>query len=125
MRSNWLSRAVHAIVICITFSAGAFAEEKFQKLNGQQIRAKFVGMEVTDESHWGDIFESNGTLRTSSMGHKTLGKWRIQKDQLCLDRGKEPGSGCYEVWLSGRKVELRDQTAGFPLEGVLQKPTDR
>ena len=59
------------------------------------------------------------------MGHKTLGKWRIQKDQLCLDRGKEPGSGCYEVWLSGKKVELRDQTAGFPLEGVLQKPTDR
>jgi hypothetical protein len=81
-------------------------------------------MEVTDESHWGDIFEPNGTLRTSSMGHKTLGKWRIQKDQLCLDRGKEPGSGCYEVWLSGKKVELRDQTAGFPLEGVLQKPTD-
>jgi hypothetical protein len=106
MRSNWLSRAVPAIVICITFSAGAFAEEKFQKLNGQQIRAKFVGMEVTDESHWGDIFEPNGTLRTSSMGHK------------------EPGSGCYEVWLSGKKVELRDQTAGFPLEGVLQKPTD-
>ena len=124
MRSNWLSGAVPAIVICITFAAGAFAEEKFQKLNGQQIRAKFVGMEVTDESHWGDIFEPNGTLRTSSMGHKTLGKWRIQKDQLCLDRGKEPGSGCYEVWLSGKKVELRDQTAGFPLEGVLQKPTD-
>jgi hypothetical protein len=124
MLSNRLSGVATAIAVCAIFAASAFAEEKFQKLNGQQIRAKFVGMEVTDESHWGDIFESNGTLRTSSMGHKTLGKWRIQKDQLCLDRGKEPGSGCYEVWLSGKKVESRDQTAGFPLEGVLQKPTD-
>jgi hypothetical protein len=124
MLSNRLSGVATAIAVCAIFAASAFAEEKFQKLNGQQIRAKFVGMEVTDESHWGDIFESNGTLRTSSMGHKTLGKWRIQKDQLCLDRGKEPGSGCYEVWLSGKKVELRDRTAGFPLEGVLQKPTD-
>jgi len=48
------------------------------------------------------------------MGHKTLGKWRIQKDQLCLDRGKDPGSGCYEVWLSGKKVELRDRTRVSP-----------
>ena len=42
----------------------------------------------------------------------------------CVDRRLEPGSGCCEVWLSGRKVELRDQTVGFHLEGVLQKPTD-
>jgi hypothetical protein len=56
---KWATRAVPAIVICITFSAGAFAEEN------------------------------------------------------------------YEVWLSGKKVELREQTASFPLEGVLQKPTDR
>jgi hypothetical protein len=76
-------------------------------------------------SHWGDIFDPNGTLRTSSMGHKSTGKWRIQKDQLCLDRGQEPGGGCYEVWVSGKRVELRDRTAGYPLEGVLQKPTDR
>ena len=82
-------------------------------------------MELTDESHWGDIFEPNGILRTSSMGHKSTGKWRIQKDQLYLDRGEEPGGGCYEVWVSGKRVELRDQTAGYPLEGVLQKPTDR
>jgi len=59
------------------------------------------------------------------MGHKSTGKWRIQKDQLYLDRGEEPGGGCYEVWVSGKRVELRDQTAGYPLEGVLQKPTDR
>src|SRR6516225_4389624 len=30
--------------------------------------------------------------------------------------------GCYEVWLSGRNVELRNQASSTPLEVVLQKP---
>jgi hypothetical protein len=99
------------------------AQENFKRLNGQQIRAKFVGMELTDESHWGNVFERDGTLRLYSMGHKSIGKWRIQKDKLCLDRGSEPGGGCFEVWMSGKKVELRNEYP--PLEGMLQKPTDR
>ena len=116
-----------AIVIatCITSSARVHAEERFQRLNGQQIRAKFAGMELTDQSHWGEVFEANGTLKSFSMGHRTVGKWRVQKDQLCLDRGSRPGGGCYEVWLAGKKVELRNQIANEPLEGVLEKPTDR
>jgi hypothetical protein len=114
--------AVIAILSAVAFDVEA---AEFKKLNGAQIQAKFSGMELTDESHWGDIFERNGTLTTSSMGHKSVGNWRIQKDQLCLDRGKEPGGGCYEVWLSGAKVELRNGVANMPLEGVLQKPTDR
>jgi len=64
------------------------AEEKLQRLTGQQIRAKFAGMELTDEAHWGEVFERNGTLTITSMGHKSVGKWRIQTDQLCLDTGK-------------------------------------
>jgi hypothetical protein len=125
MLKERLSGAVIAIAACITFAASPSAEEKFQRLNGQQIRAKFAGMELTDQSHWGDVFQPNGTLATYSMGHKSLGKWRVQKDQLCLDRGNEPGGGCYEVWLAGKKVELRNQVSNFPLEGVLQRPTDR
>jgi len=101
------------------------AEERFQKLTGQQIQAKFAGMEFTDETHWGEVLNRNGTLQIYSMGHKTAGKWRVQKDQLCLDHGKEPGGGCYEVWLAGNKVELRNRESSLPLEGVLQKPTNR
>jgi cytochrome c len=52
-------------------------------------------MELTDEAHWGEVFERNGTLTIISMGRKSVGKWRTQKDQLCLDTGKEPGGGCY------------------------------
>jgi hypothetical protein len=115
--------AVIGLLAAVAFGVRAQAEQKFQKLTGAQIQAKFPGMEVTDEAHWGEIFERNGTLTITSMGHKSAGKWRIQKDQLCLDTGKEPGGGCYEVWLSGRNVELRNQTSSTPLEAVLQKPT--
>src|SRR5262245_9579761 len=99
----------------------AAAQQKFQKLTGAQIQARFPGMELTDEAHWGEVFERNGALTITSMGHTSVGKWRIQKDQLCLETGNEPGGGCYEVWISGKNVELRNQASRVPLEAVLQK----
>jgi hypothetical protein len=99
------------------------AAEKFQKLGGAQIRAKVAGLEMTDDVHWADVFERNGALRSFSMGRKQAGKWRVQKDELCLEQGQE--SGCYEVWLAGNKVELRPKGSGLPREGVLQKPAAR
>src|SRR5215470_3490574 len=117
-----LAAATTALLGVFAFQPLAAAEQKFQKLTGAQIQAIFPGMELTDEAHWGEVFERNGTLTITSMGHKSTGKWRIQKDQLCLDTGKEPGGGCYEVWLSGKNVELRNQTSSIPLEAVLQKP---
>ena len=117
-----LAAATTALLGVFAFQPTAAAEQKFQKLTGAQIQAKFPGMELTDEAHWGEVFEQNGTLTITSMGHKSTGKWRIQKDQLCLDTGNEPGGGCYEVWLSGKNVELRNQTSSVPLEVVLQKP---
>jgi len=117
-----LAATTTALLGVFAFQPTAAAEQKFQKLTGAQIQAKLPGMELTDEAHWGEIFERNGTLTITSMGHKSSGKWRIQKDQLCLDTGDEPGGGCYEVWLSGRNVELRNQTSSTPLEAVLQKP---
>ena len=117
-----LAATTTALLGVFAFQPTAAAEQKFQKLTGAQIQAKLPGMELTDEAHWGEIFERNGTLTITSMGHKSAGKWRIQKDQLCLDTGNEPGGGCYEVWLSGRNVDLRNQTSSVPLEVVLQKP---
>src|SRR6266516_8200194 len=119
---NRLGVAIIVFLGGTTFVSIVSAEEKLQRLTGQQIRAKFAGMELTDEAHWGEVFERNGTLTITSMGHRSVGKWRIQKDQLCLDTGTEPGGGCYEVWLAGRNVELRNQASTTPLEAVLQRP---
>src|SRR6516165_10701870 len=106
--------------VCIPTNCRGGAE--IPKLTGAQIQAKFQGMELTDEAHWGEVFERNGTLTITSMGHKSAGKWRVHKDQLCLDTGQEPGGGCYEVWLAGKNVELRNRSSSVPLEAVLQKP---
>src|SRR5215813_7209663 len=122
----------HPMKICMAASALVVvaiapvvkAEQKFQKLTGAQIDAKFTGMELTDESHWGEVFGRNGTLTIDSMGHKSIGKWRVQKDQLCLDTGQDPGNGCYEVWIAGKNVELRNQHSSQPLEAVLQRPSN-
>ncbi len=55
----------------ILIGADAPAAEKFRKLTGTQIRTTLAGMEITDEVHWGDVYERNGTLTTHSMGRKT------------------------------------------------------
>ena len=68
-------------------------------------------MEMTDNVHWADVFGPNGSLKSYSMGRKKDGKWRIEKDELCVDRGKDDG-GCYQVWVSGKNVELRGGSAG-------------
>jgi len=102
----------------------ARADDKFQKLAGSQIRARLSGMEMTDGVHWADVFVANGTVTSISMGHKTSGKWRIEKDELCIDRGKDNG-GCYQIWLSGKKIELRREGSSLPLEGVLQRQSVR
>jgi hypothetical protein len=123
---SW-ERIVSALLFAgaTAFGLSAQAEEKFQKLTGSQIQAKLAGMQLTDEVHWDDFYQQNGVLITNEMGHKSTGKWRVQKDQLCLDRGRELGSGCYEVWLSGKNVQLKNNESSLPLEGVLEKPKDR
>jgi hypothetical protein len=37
----------------IEYEIGARAEDQFKKRSGTQIRAKFTGMEFTDQVHWG------------------------------------------------------------------------
>ena len=124
MNRRMTARAAAILAIVTLPGAGALGAQTFQRLKGPQIQAKFAGMEMTDEVHWGDVYSRNGTLTTYSMGHKIIGRWWVQKDELCVDRGKE-FKGCYEVWISGNKVEMRRGASSLPLEGVLQKPTDR
>jgi hypothetical protein len=117
--------AVTVVTLGLAASAlSGYAADKFQKLSGAQIRAKLTGMEMTDNVHFADVFGANGGLRTYAMGQKKDGKWRVEGDELCVDRGKDDG-GCYQVWISGKNVEFR--RAGLPaaFEGVLQHPAAR
>jgi len=75
-----VTAAMIAMLGVIALESNVAAQEKFQKLSGAQIQARFPGMELTDEAHWGEVLERNGTLTITSMGHKSVGKWRIQKN---------------------------------------------
>ena len=113
-----------AIVASISLWVSAVAGENSQKLSGSQIRAKFTGMQLTDEVHWRYVYDRDGRLRSYSMGTKKVGKWAVKKDELCLYL-KEPDDGCYEVSLSGERIEMKPSGLGLTLEGVLQTPADR
>jgi hypothetical protein len=75
------SRAMAAATVAGLRVSGAdgFDGEKFRKLGGSQIRAKFVSMEMTDNVHWADVLGPNGGLRSYSMGRKKDGKRWIEK----------------------------------------------
>ena len=118
--------SVTAMVFCVLlFIAGPGAAEDFKKLNSAQIRRSFAAMEFTDQVHWVERYGADGTLTTREMGKTRVGTWHSEDDQLCVDLGKDGGRGCYEVWISGNKVELRTPgSSAYPAQGVLQKPTN-
>src|SRR5262252_5543120 len=89
MTKKQVTAAMVAMLGAVAFESNAAAEQKFQKLTGTQIQAKFPGMELTDQAHWGEVFERNGTLTITSMGHKSTGKWRFQPEGPALSRHRK------------------------------------
>src|SRR5262249_40644927 len=59
-----VSAAMIAMLGVIAFEESAAAEQRFQRLTGAQIQAKFPGMELTDEAHWAR--SSSETARSRS-----------------------------------------------------------
>jgi hypothetical protein len=115
--------SVTALMFCVlSFPDSPGAAEDFKKLNSAQIRRSFAAMEFTDQVHWVERYGADGTLRTREMGTTRVGTWHVEDDQLCVDLGKEGGRGCYEVWISGNKVQLRTPgSSAYPAQGVLQR----
>jgi hypothetical protein len=112
-----------ATLAVAAFGSNAAAEEKFHKLTGSQIRANLAGMEVTDNVHWRDLYERNGSVISNSMGRKRTGKWRVEKDQLCVEFENEMPN-CYEVLVSGKRAKLQREGSP-PLEVVIEPPSGR
>jgi len=113
-----------ACLAVAALGAGATAEEKFQKLTGGQIRGKLGGMELTDNVHWRDLYQRNGTVMSTSMGRKRTGKWLIENNRLCIEFEKEPIPTCYDVWLAGKQVDLRREGL-LTLQGILEPSSGR
>lgn len=104
------------------FGAGPVAADTPKKLSGAQIRAMLAGMQLTDEVHYRLVYERDGTLQSYSMGVKKVGKWTVEKDDLCLYLG-ESDDGCYQVTLAGERIEMTPTGLGGTVDGILQ-PAD-
>lgn len=116
-----LASGIGALVALHGSPVGA---EALHKLSGAQIRAKFAGMQLTDEVHYRLVYERDGTLRSVALGVKKRGKWVIDKDRLCLFLN-EPDDGCYDVTLSDKSYTLTPQGLGSAMDGILQPISDR
>jgi hypothetical protein len=103
---------------------GAIAGESFQQLKGSYIARTFIGMELTDEVLWAYDLAKGGTLSSVAMGKRGSGRWRVQKDELCLQHSGED-ERCYDVWVSGASVQLRQPGFDLSEDGILQKPGKR
>jgi hypothetical protein len=110
---RFLTIALAALVlVSACFKTGTVAAENSGKLSGPQIHEKFAGRQLTDEVHWRDVYDRDGTLRSYILGTKKVGKWAIEKDELCMYFGDQD-DGCYEVWVLGRPHG--DETCGVGL----------
>jgi len=115
-------------VLAALLVAGAAAEagatNALRQLKGREITAKFSGQEFTDEVHFAQAFRRDGTLDSISMGKHRAGKWRVVGNELCLSHESDE-QRCYQVWMSGKTVQLRQPGVSITEDGILQRPAGR
>ncbi|WP_342358472.1 hypothetical protein [Terrarubrum flagellatum] len=120
---NGRAAALFALA-AILHGYGASAAEAFRQLNGREISAHLTGMELTDEVHWAFVFLQQSRFQSFSMGAKQAGTWRVRRNELCIERSND-AVRCYEVWMSGKQIQLRRPGLDIHDEGVLQRPAKR
>jgi hypothetical protein len=83
------------------------AEEMFKRLGEKEIRARIVGKDITDSSHWVSYFRPDGVLLSDEMGRKWTGSWKIKNNRLCMSNPNLETPDCNEVWMSGTNIRMR------------------
>ena len=79
----------------------------FRLLGEKEIRARVVGKDITDSSHWVSYLRPDGALLSSEMGRKWTGTWTIQNNKICMTNPNPESPDCNEVWMSGENIRLR------------------
>ena len=108
-------------LICLLGSTQIHAAEAFKRLTASEIKARIIGSVVTDDSHWSDRYESNGTLYAMELGQRKLGTWKLQGDEMCVTRkARKPVEECFEIWQSRQQIEYRGDGVTLT-SGILRK----
>ena len=97
------------------------AQENFKLLGEKEIRARVVGKDITDSSHWANYLRPDGVLLSSEMGRKWTGTWKIQNNKLCMTNPSLQSPDCNEVWMSGANIRMRANKDQETFDAVVEK----
>ena len=103
------------------FESIAHAQERFKLLGEKEIRARVVGKDITDSSHWVSNLRPDGALLSSEMGRKWTGIWKIQNNKLCMTKPHLGSADCNEVWMSGANIRMRANRDQETFDAVVEK----
>ena len=104
--------------ICVST---AHAQEMFKLLGETEIRARVVGKDITDSSHWVSYLRPDGALLSGEMGRKWTGSWKIQNNKLCMSNPNLEALDCNEVWMSGAHIRMRANKNQETFDAVVEK----
>jgi hypothetical protein len=99
--------ALNLLLVATIFGPMVHAEEMFKLLGEKEIRARVVGMDITDSTHWVSYLRPDGVLLSSETGRKWAGTWKIQNNKLCMSNPNMESLNCNEVWMSGANIRMR------------------
>ena len=95
------------VLLSLTGGWSAHGQEMFKLLGEREIRARVVGKDITDSSHWVSYLRPDGALFSNEMGRKWTGTWKIQNNKLCMSNPNLESLDCNEVWMSGTNIRMR------------------
>jgi hypothetical protein len=111
-----------AILLSATiYGSIAHAQEMFKLLGAKEIRARVVGKDITDSTHWVSYLRPDGVLFSREMGEKWIGTWKIQNNKLCMSNPNLEEMTCSEVWMSGANIRLRENPDQESYEANIEK----
>lgn len=120
------ARSSALLILLLSTTIAVAAVGGLRRLSGEQISKSLAGMQFSDQVHWREVYERNGTLRNYEMGASRTGKWRVRGDELCIDLRQDGDDNCLQVWADGNRIVMRrDADDKYPTEGTLEKPTDQ
>jgi hypothetical protein len=97
------------------------AEDGFKMLDGKEVRARVVGKEITDASHWSMYLRPDGALIGTESSTRWTGTWKIEKNKLCMSNPNSRTLDCYDVWVSGERISLRLKSADDSFVAVIER----
>jgi hypothetical protein len=90
-------------------------------LDGKEVRARVVGKEITDASHWSMYLRPDGALIGTESSTRWTGTWKIEKNKLCMSNPNSRTLDCYDVWVSGERISLRLKSADDSFVAVIER----